>query len=104
MLALHVGCGPIVVVAGAVEADAFAREQGMGDQGDGQVCDRLERTVGAGDGELKDGLRHIISLGMVRSSDYRRRTRLRVDKGMQRSLKLLLPKAGRLRSNFGKSL
>ena len=62
LLALSKRCGPVVVVAAAVEADSLAREQRVGNQGDGQFRDGLERTVGAGYAEFEDGLAHISSL------------------------------------------
>jgi len=64
LFALGKRCGPVKVVAVAVEADASAREQRVGDQGDGQFRRGFERTVGAGHGEFENGLWHIISLGM----------------------------------------
>jgi hypothetical protein len=64
LFALGKGCSPIEVVALAVEADGFADKQGVGDQGDGHFRERLQGTVGAGDGDCEDRLGHIISLGM----------------------------------------
>lgn len=53
---------PVVVVAPAVEADGFADQQGVGDQGDGHFRERLQSTVGTGDGDFEDRLGHVISL------------------------------------------
>jgi hypothetical protein len=80
LFALGKGCSPIEVVALAVEADGFADQQGVGDQGDGHFPKRLQGTVRAGDGDCEDGLGHTFPLAWIHYTDYRRSTCRCVDK------------------------
>ena len=61
---LTLSCGPVVVMALAIEANTLAGKQGVGDQGDGHFRKRLQGAVRAGDRDFEDGLGHVISLGM----------------------------------------